>query len=238
MSPSTPRFGCRQPMASRTGLFAGVLFAGVLCALFFVNLPTYAAAQESPDLRDDGAERVTEALARALNQRVTVWQRPGGGVVHVSHCRANPHGCEARTRVFARWITEVSRARDLDPFLLAAMAMRESGLDPFARGGAGEYGLIQLHPQGVGRRVRFVQSEAFRQRCRRESGACQRDVLEIGADHLSDAIHECGSLAAALGAYNRGECGETAYARRVLEERAQLLELAKDRATPPALRSE
>jgi membrane-bound lytic murein transglycosylase MltF len=130
--------------------------------------------------------------------------------------------------MFSRWIAEIAREHGIDAFVLAAMAVRESGLDPFARGAAGEYGLIQLHPRGVGRRVQFVQSEAFRQRCRRQLGACQRVILQIGARYLSEAVSQCGSLEAGLGAYNRGVCGSTRYATLVLDERAALLELAKN----------
>jgi hypothetical protein len=130
----------------------------------------------------------------------------------------------------------VARERGLDPFVLAAMAVRESGLDPFATGPAGEMGIIQLHPHGIGRDARFVRSEAYRTRCRRDPGACQREILQIGADHLAAAVTECGGLEAGLGAYNSGVCRETAYTRRILRERAELLELAKTDAAPPALR--
>ena len=105
--------------------------------------------------------------------------------------------------------------------------MRESGLDPFARGQAGEQGIVQLHPQGVGRRVRFVRSEAYRRSCTRQSGACQREVLDVGAEHVALAMRQCDGLEAGLGAYNSGECRETAYTRRILRERLRLLALAK-----------
>jgi hypothetical protein len=130
-------------------------------------------------------------------------------------------------------MAEVSHDHGLDPFVLAAMAIRESGLDPFVQGAAGEWGIVQLHPRGIGGRVRFVQSEAYRQRCRRSAGACQREVLEVGANHLAEAIQACGSLNEALGRYNRGVCGETAYTRRVMREHARLLDLIK---TEPAER--
>jgi hypothetical protein len=193
-----------------------------------------AHAQENEEASESVG--VASSLAKALEARLTVWQTPEGERVHVSHCRNEPQGCRSRVVVFARWIAEVARSHAIDAFVLAAMAIRESGLNPFARGSHGEYGLIQLHPQGIGRNVRFVQSEGFRAWCRSRPGACQREVLEIGARHLADAVTSCGSIAAGLGAYNSGVCGETRYTRLVLEERAILLELAKTDAEPPAMR--
>ena len=197
------------------------------------TLVTMAAGHARAQEREPDSIEMT--LARALEARVTVWRSPGGRVVYVSHCRGVPRGCRARVAAFARWIAEVSRERELDPFVLAAMAVRESGLDPFARGPAGELGIIQLHPRGIGGRVRFIRSEGYRRWCRHQAGACQREVLETGADHLAQAIVQCGSLEAGLGAYNSGACHETAYTRRVLRERSRLLELAKA-STPLASR--
>ena len=209
-------------------LSAALVVVASTFALAQTNVPEAPSADPSPV--EASAPAAAVSLARALDARMTVWRRPGGDPVHVSHCRAGRHGsCRARVALFARWIAEVAREHHLDAFVLAAMAVRESGLNPFARGAAGEYGLIQLHPRGVGRRVRFVQSEAFRNRCRREPGACQREVLTIGARYLADAVAHCGGLDAGLTAYNRGECGESDYARRVLRERERLLQLAKDR---------
>jgi hypothetical protein len=184
------------------------------------SLVDQAKAQERPD------ERVV-ALARALDARLTVWKKPDGTVLHVRHCRAVRQGCRARIVKFSQWMVEVADAQDIDHFLLAAMAIRESGLDPFAAGGVGERGLIQLHPRGVGRRVRFVQSEAYRRHCRHRAGACQREVLEAGGELVAKAIAHCGGVAEGLGAYNTGVCGENDYSRKVLREHEKLLSLAK-----------
>ena len=199
-----------------------------------------AEAQEPPSPTDnsessadaragaDAPDPVALRVARALERRVTVWRSPDGNVVHVSHCRAVRDGCRARIAAFARWMVELSREHGIDPFVLAAMAVRESGLDPFAEGGAGEMGIVQLHPRGVGRSVRFVRSEAYRRRCARSPGACQREILEVGAQHLAAAVERCGDLESGLGAYNTGVCGSNAYSRRVMRERARLLDLAKN----------
>ena len=191
-----------------------------------LSRPGGAQAQETA-ASDRATEQVAAAVQRALESRMTVWRTPSGQAVHVSHCRDADEGCHARIALFARWIAEVARAKAIDPFVLAAMAVRESGLDPFVQGLAGEMGIVQLHPRGVGHRVRFVRNEAYRRRCAAAPGACQREVLEMGAQHLADAIARCESLEAALGAYNTGRCGPTGYTRRILRERANLLTLAK-----------
>lgn len=204
-----------------------------LLTLVFTLTALGAEAQDPPSTGAAARDEVALRLARALEKRLTVWRTPTGHIVHVSHCRRVRGGCRARVAAFARWMTELSREHDVDPFVLAAIAIRESGLDPFARGSAGEMGIVQLHPRGVGRRVRFVRSEAYRRRCSRSPGACQREILEVGVRHLASAVQHCGSLEAGLGAYNTGVCGETSYSRRVMRERARLLELAKNRDEQP-----
>jgi hypothetical protein len=201
-----------------------------VCALALIVAALLGTGRTSAQTADDV---VIVSLARALEARITVWRSPDGRILHASHCRLAREGCRARLALFARWIVEVASERTIDPWTLAAVAVRESGLDPFAVGRAGEHGIVQLHPQGIGRGVRFVSSETYRARCVREPGACQREVLEVGAQHVADAITMCeGDVASGLGAYNRGECGETTYARRVLSERALLVSLANGRPVP------
>ncbi len=228
---------------SRMSMTTRIAFLGTLIAAVALLAPasaqpprddaavTTGATPEGANAQADGdgeeVEEIAMRLGRALSRRLTVWVRPSGAVTYVSHCRHAAGGCAARVAAFSRYMAEVSHDKGLDPFVLAAMAIRESGLDPFVRGAAGEYGIVQLHPRGIGGHVRFVQSEAYRNRCRRRPGACQREVLEVGATHLQQAIDYCGSLTSALGRYNRGICGETAYTRRVMREHARLLDLVK-----------
>jgi len=195
--------------------------------------PTQAAERSNPEADSDGAalspetEEIAMRLGRALSRRLTVWTRPSGRVTYVSHCRRAVRGCPARLAALSRYMAEVSHEHGLDPFIIAAMAIRESGLDPFVMGAAGEWGIVQLHPRGIGGRVQFVRNERYRNRCRRVPGACQREVLEVGAGHLAAAIEHCGTLNAALGRYNRGICGDTAYTRRVMREHERLMDLVK-----------
>ena len=118
---------------------------------------------------------------------------------------------------------EAGERHGVDPWLLAAMALRESGLDPSALGRRREAGILQLHPRGAGRDMRFVQDEDYRERCLRTVDACQAEVVERAARTLADAIEECGGLRRGLGAYAAGHCtGRGPYATHVLEERDRL----------------
>jgi hypothetical protein len=176
--------------------------------------------------QDPAPDPSVRALEVALDRRMTIWRTPVR-TIHVRHCRTAAEGCEGRLRTFARMIGDASATHELDPFLLAAVAMRESGLDPSAAGQAGERGIVQLHPRGSGGRVRYVQSEAYRRNCERRPGACQEEVLDVGARLLARSIERCGSVRDGLGAYNRGECGVTDYSRLVMSERQRLLRLVK-----------
>jgi len=169
------------------------------------------------------------ALARAFEARMTVWRRPDGSRVLTRRCREGPVDCAARLRRFAEMIVRAARRHDLDPFLLGALAWRESGLDPAALGRRGEAGLVQLHPRGAGRDMRYVRDVAYRAACQAELDACQGPVLERGASTLSRAIAECGSLESGLGAYATGHCTDRAsHATHVLEERETLRRLARE----------
>ena len=202
-----------------------VVWCVVLGALVAVGHPVRAQESAEPAV----PESALRNLVRALDERLTVWTAPSGRRVYVSHCRHGngSRGCRARIVAFARLLMQSAIEFAVDPFLLAAMAVRESGLDPFATGAAGERGIVQLHPRGVGSAVRFVQSESYRRRCRASDDACQHEIVRTGAGLLSRSMARCETLGEALGMYNSGRCSETAYARRVLRERLHLLRLAK-----------
>ena len=190
------------------------------------TLEVVAQAGENPE------DAITHALARAIDKRLTVWESPAGHTVYVSHCRSTTFDCRERIGAFARLIAHASVAHGVDPFLVAAIDLRESGFDPLAEGSAGERGVVQLHPRGRGHDVRFVRSEAYLRRCARRPDACQGEIIETGVELLSEAIRRCGTVADGLGMYNSGVCQETGYSRRVLYERAQLIALAKSDQEP------
>jgi hypothetical protein len=164
-----------------------------------------------------------------MSERIAVGHNRLGDVVPVGHCRHASEGCDRRLTEFAHYLVDVGQAHGLDPWLMAAMAFRESGMNPFAKGAIGELGILQINPgRRDARQVRFIRDGWYRQRCRKEAGACQREIVEHAAQVLTKSLALCGgNLKAALGAYNSGHCGGgKRYAKRVLLERDQLLRAA------------
>lgn len=188
--------------------------------------PTPAPEQPS---REVAASDDADALERAFLARMTVHRRRDGTPVLSRRCREGPVDCEARVAAFARMLTDAARATGLDPFLLGALAWRESGLNPAAVSRRGAAGILQLHPRGVGRGMRFVTDRAYRRACQSEIEACQGPIVTRGAEALAGAIERCGSLRSALGAYASGHCTERpAHIDRVLEEQETLRSLAEE----------
>jgi hypothetical protein len=62
-------------------------------------------------------------------------------------------GCRARIATLSRLITEASNRAGVDPFLTAAIALRESGLNPLAVSPVGARGVVQLNPKYRGKTV-------------------------------------------------------------------------------------
>lgn len=161
-------------------------------------------------------------LQQALRFRVTIHIRPQSGFMFPAyHCRRATGGCDARLQEFAQYLNDAGAQHGIDPWLLAAMAFRESGLNPFAVGLVGERGILQLHPRGPAKKVRFVRDSRYRERCKKEVGACQREVVDRAALVLARSLVKCGGdLEQALTMYNAGRCGGThVYAARVFHER-------------------
>lgn len=188
----------------------------VLVLLLSVTYVTLVHAEMDP----------TPLLQQALRFRVTVHKnRRTGSMTAAYHCRHAVGGCDQRLFEFARYLKEAGERNGIDPWLLAAMAFRESGLNPFAVGGVGELGILQLHPKNPrSKGVRFVKDEWYRLRCRKQPGACQREVVDRAAELLARSIQQCGGdLEKALGAYNTGRCGGNRdYTQRILAEREVL----------------
>jgi hypothetical protein len=170
------------------------------------------------------------ALARAIDERLTVRENRAGKPIHVQHCRVVDGGCRARVATLSRLITESSNRAGVDPFLTAAIAMRESGLNPLAVSPVGARGVVQLNPKYRGKTVPFVYNERYREQCSRRPGACQREVLDAGLGLYRWAVSRCGGdVERGLAWYNSGRCDKkNGYAASVLRERRRLLRLAKD----------
>jgi len=177
-----------------------------------------------------GAHPTSLALARAIDARLTVRESREGETIYVQHCRVSQGGCRARIATLARLITEASNRAGVDPFLTAAIAMRESGLNPLAVSPVGARGVVQLNPKYRGKTVPFVYNERYREQCSRRPGACQREVLDAGLGLYRWAVDRCGGdVEKGLAWYNSGHCdGQNGYVSAVLQERRRLLQLAKD----------
>ena len=92
-----------------------------------------APSAEAIDYRAAVGDHPTSlALARAVDARLTIREDREGRTIHVQHCRVVDGGCRARVAALSRLITEASNRAGVDPFLTAAIAMRESGLNPLA----------------------------------------------------------------------------------------------------------
>lgn len=169
------------------------------------------------------------ALARALERRLTYpASLAAGRPYQVQHCRRAPRGCRERLEAFAGMFVRAGRETGVSPWLLAAMGMSETALNPFAEGEAGERGILQIHPaRRDGRKLRFLRDARYRERCKREVGACQDEVVSLAAAILARAIGKCGDTEAGLRMYNSGRCnGRTSYPHRVSKELARLYEYA------------
>ncbi len=170
------------------------------------------------------------ALARAIDARLTVRQSPSGKPIHVQHCRTSDGGCRARIVALSRMMTEASNRSGVDPFLTAAIAVRESGLNPLAESPVGARGIVQLNPRYRGKTVPFVYNARYRSACASRPAACQREVVEAGLGLFKWATKRCGGdVAQGLSWYNSGRCDKkNGYSAGVLRERRKLLRVAKD----------
>ena len=193
-------------------LIASLLVGGLACA---TALPAAHADSDASPL-----------LQQAMRFRVSVHKKKKSGrLVAAYHCRRAIEGCDERLLQFAHYLIDAGERYEVDPWLLAAMAFRESGMNPFAVGGVGEMGILQLHPKNPrSKNVRFVHDEWYRNRCKKEVGSCQREVVERAAEILARSLDMCGGdLKQALGAYNSGKCGgNKRYAAKILRERDNL----------------
>lgn len=193
--------------------------------------PTATIAAEEVDYNAAvGDDPTSLALARAMDARLTVRHDREGNAVYVQHCQLSEGGCRARIVTLSRLITEASNRAGVDPFLTAAIAMRESGFNPFAVSPVGARGVVQLNPRFRGKTVPFVYNERYREECARHPGACQREVLDAGLGLYKWAVSRCGGdVQKGLAWYNSGHCDkQNGYATSVLRERRHLLRLAKE----------
>lgn len=204
------------------------MFRSLPAVLFVLAVAAGGARSDDGRRRAVETEATIEMLRVAMEARISLGLDTHSGLtVPAAHCRHAAGGCDRRLSEFARYLVEAGDRHGVDPWLMAAMAYRESGFNPFAMGSLGELGILQIHPKGpTAMSVRFVRDEWYRRRCRQEAGACQREIVDHAAQLLSKSLALCGgNLKDALGAYNTGRCGgNRRYSKRILEERGALLE--------------
>src|SRR5690242_33084 len=69
-----------------------------------------------------------QLLLAAIQNRIAVsYDRRSGRTIPASHCRHAPGGCEKRLAAFADYLVDVAPRHGMDPWLMAAMAFKESG---------------------------------------------------------------------------------------------------------------
>jgi soluble lytic murein transglycosylase len=92
-------------------------------------------------------------------------------------------------------------ARDLDPYLIAALIAQESTFDPEARSSANAWGLMQLVPATGRRLARSVGIRRFR-----TAMLTQPDVnIRLGTTYFARLVDQFGGVHLALASYNAGE---------------------------------
>lgn len=184
-----------------------ILFVIALAAGFFFDLRTARA-------QDDTTQRAIEDV---LVEHLSLdFIRADGSRTYVVHCRAAHGGCGARARRMAALFVRAGTAHHLDPWLLVALAIRESGANPDAVGARGELGLLQLHPESRAGRLAT-------RLCAESPGECPWILVDAASRVLRASIDRCGDEGRGLVRYHGGRCGEPdAYARSVLARRDRL----------------
>jgi len=147
------------------------------------------------------------AAFAALLACAVVW-----GWTSLAHCepmplyvacqRLQPRLTDQAAMTWAKGLRRAARDANVDPYLLAAMVMRESSFDPRVatgakRGALGEIGPLQLHPRGVA--LRYLPPG-----CPATNPGCN---LRAGALYLAAVRERCpGSWARWVGSYGSRGC--------------------------------
>lgn len=191
--------------------------AGLACLFARDCLMLRARAQPALERAGDPTEHVAPQtrlgqVAGSLESALLIRLRLPSGR-DMRHCRMR--GCDAYAHRLALTIRDAAAQWEVDPFLLAAIAVRESSLVETARGAAGEHGVMQLHPRSP------AGLQAARE-CRIAPSDCTAIEVGLAAELVARSLQLCGSEAAALGRYHRGRCGADDYARSILRIRDEL----------------
>ena len=116
------------------------------------------------------------------------------------------------------WIIEYSASKNIDPFLIFAIAERESGLNPNAVGDNGaSIGLMQIQPRWSRERMKRLEVADLRE---------PRGCVKVAIDILLEYKEKDSDLYFVLMAYNGG----IAYAKRNIDTPSDYALKVSDRA--------
>ena len=116
---------------------------------------------------------------------------------------------QTRAESYASIIVEESEAVQpkMDPFLVVAIAFKESSFRAKVKGARGEVGLMQILPKGALTRTIAKQPKLLD----------VRSNIRVGIGHLTYWRKKCGEdkTDVWISAYNAGRCTKTDYAKRI-----------------------
>lgn len=116
------------------------------------------------------------------------------------------------------WVIEYSVSKDIDPFLIFAIAERESGLNPNAVGDNGaSLGLMQIQPRWSRERMKRLEVADLRE---------PRGCVKVAIDILLEYKEKDSDLYFVLMSYNGG----MAYAKRNIDTPSDYAVKVSDRA--------
>ncbi|HET9372975.1 MAG TPA: transglycosylase SLT domain-containing protein [Vicinamibacterales bacterium] len=183
--------------------------ADLIRALLAQGLYDDAIAEIRRLQRDRGTSPLLEAtVAFAFNQQGQL--RPAINTMRRAYPQFMSAGGEALPEPMLRIIFPIqywdlivrhANAKDLDPFLMAALIAQESTFQADVRSSANAYGLMQVIPSTGRRYAPAVGVKRFRTSVLTDP----ETNIRIGMTYFSELMREFGDPAAALAAYNAGE---------------------------------
>lgn len=141
--------------------------------------------------------------------------------------------CHRRLRELASAFVDAGDEYGIDPWILAAVAWKETRWNTWAQGGISEAGVMQLagkakrHPDG-----KLLTFYADPKACRRVPDECQREVVFRAAGIIAKRRDQCGSLEGGLFFFNNGHActHKNGYGPKVLDIAKRLRALVETAA--------
>ena len=206
-------------------IFIGV-FWGIGLMIFLASLAgpqlAYAATQEASKHNGVFSQSVAEKSKPAVDQAVSNSSGQTGPQATENTAPAAAESCSLGSkfpeavRRWCSWIEKEASQNGLDPNLVAAVMLQESGGDPKATSHSGAIGLLQVMPRdGLAASFQCVNGPCFASRPGMAQLYDPEFNLQYGAGMLGGLVNRHGSLREALRAYGPGDAGYS-YADTVL----------------------